>query len=218
MLRMYIPIFLTLFFLAPLGSSAQVTKCVDQKTGRVTYVDTQCSDRGAGTLLERQQTPQEIQAERLQALQASEKEYLDQVRRADTKFQERRVAQPAAFAQQLPSSDKSTSFECKKAQKDWETVSAIRSGAAEYRRNRINAEILKVNAECGTQTALMQAPATVKINNYSGNPPKPTTFTNCNEGFCYDNLGGTYARSGSEVLVGPNGRTCNRAGVAWVCN
>lgn len=168
MFQLYIPIFVALVCLVPMCSDAQVIKCVDQKTGRITYADTHCSDRVSGTLLERQKTTQEIQTERIHASQASEREYLDQARRADSKNQEIRAAQSGAAqsAQQLlSSSDKSISFECKKAQKDLETVSGIRTGTAEYRRNRVNAEISKVNVECGTKTAPQRAPVTVKVEN-----------------------------------------------------
>lgn len=47
-------------------------------------------------------------------------------------------------------------------------------------------------------------------------PPRPSMVT-CSGGFCNDDVGGVYNRSGN-FMTGPNGQTCTRAGNMWQCN
>ncbi len=44
-----------------------------------------------------------------------------------------------------------------------------------------------------------------------------SSITHCDPGFCYDNKGGVYHKSGTEFLIAPNGKTCSRSGPSWVC-
>lgn len=44
-----------------------------------------------------------------------------------------------------------------------------------------------------------------------------TGFTHCDPSFCYGNNGQPYTRSGPDVLVSPQGKTCHRSGSTWVC-
>lgn len=44
-----------------------------------------------------------------------------------------------------------------------------------------------------------------------------TGFTHCDQGYCYGTNGKAYARSGNDVLVAPDGKTCHRSGSAWYC-
>jgi hypothetical protein len=105
----------------------------------------------------------------------------------------------------------SPSYECRKAVQNHETTSSSRTGTAEERRNRINASTVNVNAVCGMQTELMQAPA-------RQDNARPVTFTHCDPGFCYDNLGGVYHRVGPGSMTGPNGVACHWSGTSWTCN
>lgn len=66
--------------------------------------------------------------------------------------------QAPAVAQQSPP-DKPTSYECRQARKNHETVSSIRTGTVEERRNRINSSTVTVNATCGLSTELIQLPS-----------------------------------------------------------
>lgn len=44
-----------------------------------------------------------------------------------------------------------------------------------------------------------------------------TGLTHCDQGFCYGNNGQVYSRSGNDVLVSPEGKTCRRSGSTWYC-
>lgn len=199
-----------LIVMMAVAAQAQVIRCTNPKTGQVTYSDRQCVSSHSGVLVERRKSHEEIMSERLQAAEANEQKYRNRL--AEIEVQQQAGQQAPMVAQQSPP-DKSTSYECRQVQKDHETVSSIRTGTEEERRNRINASTVKVNATCGMKTELIQPPARpVLINN------RPTNFTRCDSGFCYDNLGGVYHRTGPMFMTGPNGRTCHRSGTTWTCN
>ena len=144
-----------------LSAQGQVIRCTHPKTGQVNYSDQPCESGHAGVVVEPRKSHEEIMAERLLAAQANEQKYRNRL--AEIEAQQRATAQAphAPYTPQFPQQglpDKSASYECRQVQKDHETVSSIRTGTEEERRNRINASIVKVNATCGMQTAQVRAP------------------------------------------------------------
>jgi hypothetical protein len=204
-----------LLWMAVMSTTAygQVIRCTDAATGKVTYSDRQCDTGSTGALVERKKTAEEIKTQRLIAAEANERKYLNQIREMEAR-QRAEAAAPAPMPVQQPVPDKSSSYECRRAQRDHETVSSIVSGTDELRRNRINASTMNVNAACGLQTELIQPP-TVIVNNISRK--QPVTISRCDSGFCYDNQGGAYRRNGPDYLLGPSGNTCHRSGAYWTC-
>mgnify|MGYP003596957738 CR=1 FL=1 len=55
---------------APLGAQAQVIRCTDAATGKVTYTDGKCASGATEREVEARKTPQEIQQEREEAAEA----------------------------------------------------------------------------------------------------------------------------------------------------
>lgn len=145
----------SLIALMAMAAQSQVIRCTNPKTGQVTYSDQQCESGRSGVLVERRKSYEEIMTERLQAAEANEQKYRHRL--AEMEVQQRAAPQAPLFSQQSPP-DKSASYECRQVQKDHETISSIRTGTEEERRNRINASIVKVNATCGMQTELVRAP------------------------------------------------------------
>lgn len=190
------------------AAQAQVIRCINPKTGQVTYSDQRCDNSQSSSLVERRKSHEEIMSERLQAAEANEQKYRNRLAEMEVQQQAR---QQAPVVAQQPPPDKSTSYECRLAQKNHETTSNIMTGTSEQRRNRINASTIKVNAACGMKTELMQAPPVI-INNRTVN------FTGCASGLCYDNRGRVYHQISPELITGPDGQTCNRAGASWICN
>lgn len=192
---------------------AQVHKCKDA-SGKTIYTDAPCSAGQSGGLIERERTQSEIQQERMQSAEANERKYRAQAVTRDVQMleqQQRRLLPPAGG--QVAAQDKTSSRECKEAQKDLDFVSSIRTVPQDEKRMRTNAAIARVNASCGSNTQLMQEPPKVIVRR-----PAASNITNCNSGFCYDDQGGVYHRSGEDFMTGPNGRTCHRAGAMWNCN
>lgn len=160
-------IFLLIALMAVTTAQAQVIRCTNPKTGEVTYSDKSCDNNHSSSLVERRKSREQIMAERLQAAEANEQKYRNRLVEMEVEQQARQQA-PVAAQQPLP--DKSTSYECRLAQKNHETTSSSITGTTEEHRNRINASIMKVNAACGMKTELMQEPARpVIINNTSEN-------------------------------------------------
>ena len=195
------------------ATSAQVHKCKDA-AGKTIYTDAPCTAGQSGGMIERQRTQSEIYQERIQAAEANERKYRSQAATRDAQMLEQQQRQALAPAGgQVVVQDKASSRECKEAQKELEFVSSIRTIPQDEKRMRTNAAIARVNASCGSNTQLMQEPPKVIMR------PRPAiNITNCNSGFCYDDRGGVYHRSGADFMTGPNGRTCHRAGAMWNCN
>ena len=192
---------------------AQVHKCKDA-AGKTIYTDAPCTAGQSGGMIERQRTQSEIYQERIQAAEANERKYRSQAATRDAQMLEQQQRQALAPAGgQVVVQDKASSRECKEAQKELEFVSSIRTIPQDEKRMRTNAAIARVNASCGSNTQLMQEPPKVIVR-----PLRATNITNCNSGFCYDDRGGVYHRSGADFMTGPNGRTCHRAGAMWNCN
>lgn len=163
-----------------LAAQAQVYRCKDA-SGRTVYSDAACPSNSTGAVIERRKTEQEVMAERLQAAEANERKWRQ---RAFEAQQEARMQARAPDPVPPPAyEDRSSSYECKRALRNQETVSSIRTGTPEERRNRINAETMKVNAACGTSQELMQEPP--RVVHRPRPPPRPMNcvqhgvFINC---------------------------------------
>ena len=104
---------------------AQVHRCKDA-AGKTIYTDAPCQVGQAGVLVESKKTREEILEERLQAAEANERKYRQQAaeREAQSRITTSTPTEPQSVQQ-----DKSASFECRKTQRDHETVSSIRTGA-----------------------------------------------------------------------------------------
>ncbi|MCT9811926.1 DUF4124 domain-containing protein [Acidovorax sp. Be4] len=193
--------------------TAQVHKCKDA-SGKTIYADAPCAADQSGGLIERKRTQGEIDEERMQAAEANERKYRAQAARQEAQaFEQQQQRQAIPAGGQPVVQDKSSSPECKEATKELEFVSSIRTVTQDEKRMRTNAAIAQVNAHCGSNTQLMQEPAKVIVRP----APHPVNITHCNTGFCYDDRGGVYNRSGN-FMTGPSGRSCHCAGTTWNCN
>lgn len=193
-------------------AAAQVHRCKDS-AGRTIYSDAACLAGQSGVLVERQKSREEILQERLQAAEANERKYRLQAVELESQAS---ISTSTPTAQQSVQQDRSSSYECRQAQRDHETVSSIRTGTTEERRNRINSSTIKVNTVCGMQTEMIQPPPRFAAPARSAGGG--ALITHCDQGFCHDNQGGVYHRNGPNFLTGPGGQTCHRAGAMWNCN
>lgn len=142
-----------------LPAFAQVYQCKDA-SGKIRYADHACTPAESGQLIERQRSEAEIQRDRMEAAEASERKYRQQAfeaqqRQLDT--QQRMLDQQSARTSAPPPSQASTQ-ECKDARKDLEFISSIRTLSDTEKRSRMNGAIGRTNASCGTQMPLLQEP------------------------------------------------------------
>lgn len=201
---------------AALGSSAQaqVVRCTDAKTGKVTYTDGKCASGTNVLEVEARKTPEQIQQERDQATQAL----------ADK--QERMKAEAAAAqtealrnpSQSRPppakSQDHARSAECARSRRNLDSVLGD-AGEGTYEQNlRMQAAQRQVDLDCLGPDGYVQAeraraagsngaaPVVVVPPYYPVRPvrpaptpqPPPKNFTQCNVFRCYDGKGNSYPR------------------------
>lgn len=154
-----------------LPAFAQIYQCKDA-SGKIRYADHACSSAESGQLIERQRSEAEIQRDRLEAAEASERKYRQQALDAQQwqlETQHRMLDQQSARAPAAPQSLSSTQ-ECKDARKDLEFVSSIRTLSDTEKRSRMNGAIGRTNASCGTQMPLLQEPKQTVIVAPPGHP------------------------------------------------
>ncbi len=194
---------------------AQVYKCADS-SGKTIFSDKPCDAHGAkGGQVQRGRTADEIYQERMQALDASERKYQRRAAEREQQMfdQQMNAARQRQAIEARPAPQRqSDTVECKKAQKELDYVSSIRTVSQDEKRMRTNAAITSVNAACGSNTPLMQEPPKIVVK------PSPNHWvTSCNGGFCTDANGNTYTRQGS-LLTDSQGRTCNLVGNQAQCH
>lgn len=190
-------IFTTLMTLTGLAN-AQVFKCA-AADGHLVYSDRPCSRSTAGGMIERERTYQE-------------------------KLQERQLA---FEAQQMKESRRQAEQEREWAENDqamrYQAAPVVRHQGNDWqmRKDRDNAatSASSITKDGGRWDEAAAAQRRAENRRAAAlRPPPPTNITNCNGGFCQDNQGGTYNRVSRDLMIGPNGRTCNRAGSTWNCH
>lgn len=196
---------------ACLSAGAQVYRCPDKATGKLTYSDAPCAN---GRQIVRERTPEEQQLDAERAELARQQIQLSNERTAVIQQQRDLALQQRYSGPSQPAIDP---FLCRKAEREVTVASNTQTGTAADKRRRMNAAIIAMNNACGKNTELIQEPSRTVV---TGSPvaPRPTSITNCTGGFCHDNAGGVYHRSGPDFMTGPGGSPCHRAGANWICN
>lgn len=185
---------------ASAGASAQVHRCKDA-SGKTHYSDKPCAVSGqTGQQIERQYTPEEIEAQRDQAYEAQLRKQNRQMAEQEREWAEQRLR--AMQPQPAP--------EVRHSGNDWQRrkdLQNAQTSASSITNNggRFDQAAEAQRAKERQEEARKQAAAHPMI-------------TNCDPGFCYDTLGRTYHRNGPNFLNGPNGINCTRAGTSWACN
>lgn len=140
----------------PVG--AQVFRCPDKATGKITYSDAPCSD---GRQIVRERTPEEKQLDAERAELARQRRQLSN-EKAAVEQQQRALASPTTNPAG-PSQPAVDPFLCRKAQREMSIASNMQSGSPSDKRRRMNAAIIEVNSACGTKTELIQEPVKVEV-------------------------------------------------------
>lgn len=189
-------LFSCLIFAAATSAHAQVHRCKDA-AGKTVYSDAPCASGQSGSQIERQRSRAEILQEREQAYDA-------EIRKQDRRLteQERALAQQQRGGQLPIQTAPGQQAEGWQARKDRENA---RTSASSITNNggRFDSNAEAARKEEARKRAAQQP---------------PTIFTHCDPGFCYDDKGGVYHKAGQDVMTGPNGKTCHRAGPNWVCS
>ncbi len=196
-------------------SAAQVIRCTDPRTGKITFTDGKCTGGESGVQVQERPTPEQIQADRQQAQEAMQRERMEQAADERRRRSETAQASPAVANSPVQTIGRSESAECKTALRDMDT--AQRSIANQ---NGVPAARAAVNAACATNMNVDGGTARRLQPHVQGavvpNPVRSATVTSCDAGGCWDNRGARYNRSGN-VFLGPGGRTCQQTGSTMRC-
>lgn len=224
------------------GAQAQVVRCTDARTGKVTYTDGACTGGSSAQEIVPRKTPEELQQERDQAAQALERK--QQRLQAETaaaqaeasRNAERdraRAAQAAATAPQPQ--DYARSPECARSRRNFEMVTSGISRSTYEQDVRVEAAQRQMDLDClgpqgyaEVEKARANQPRVVVVPPSRHRPLYPEPFptvgkpqpaprlTQCGDFRCTDNLGNTYPRTGPGRFPGPGG-VCQSAGGQAPC-
>ena len=195
-------------------ASAQVVRCTDSATGKVTYTDGTCAPGTAAREVEGRKTPEEILKEREQAAQALEQKQQRLRAEADAAELDRRreAEQRAQRAAASPGGDYAQSAQCARARRNLDAV-AREVGRDPDLSGRLDAAQRQMNLDClgpsgyvevekaRAAAAAANPPTTTVIIPPRHRPPPapppatpPKKFVQCNVFRCYDSQGNSYPR------------------------
>ncbi len=200
------------------AAQAQVVRCTDPATGKVTYTDGKCAGGATAREVEARKTPEEIQREREQAAEALA---LKQKRvEAENKAAETEALRNAQRDRAAPAKtpDYARSPECTRSRRNLDMVLGSGNAGSYEQNQRVEAAQRQMDLDClgpegyaEVEKARAARPATVHT---SAPPvvvvvpprqpvrptpqptpaPEPKKFTQCNVFRCYDSQGNSYPR------------------------
>lgn len=190
-----------------LPAAAQVMRCTDPATGKVTYTDGDCGRGEAAREVEARKSPQEIEQEREQAAKALERKHERQQMEAR---QRRETQQAERSARPAAGSDPARSMECQRARKSLQDVLATMGQGMYDEQARLDAAQRQADLACLSHAEYARAERSrgyraTPSQPYYGPPvvvvpPRPAVpaprreITHCNVFRCYDAQGNTYPR------------------------
>ena len=202
--------------LAALGitAQAQVVRCTDTKTGKVTYTDGRCASGTSALEVEARKTPEQIQQERDQATQAlADKQ--DRLKAEAAAAQTEALRNPPqSRPQPARSLEHARSAECARSRRNLDIVLGD-AGDATYAQNlRAQAAQRQVDLDClgpegyarvesaraagsGGAAPVVVVPPYYPVRPVRPAPPPPPpskNFTQCNVFRCYDGKGNSSPR------------------------
>ena len=198
------------------AAQAQVVRCTDPATGKVTYTDGKCAGGTTAREVEARKTPEEIQREREQAAEALA---LKQKRlEAENKAAETEALRNGQRDSARPATpDYARSPECARSRRNLDVVLSSSGGSYEQSQ-RVEAAQRQMDLDClgpagyaevekaraARPTTVNTTPAPVVVVVPPRHPvrptpqpapaPEPKKFTQCNVFRCYDSQGNVYPR------------------------
>ncbi len=224
-------------FVWSMGAEAQVVRCTDTRTGKVTYTDGACTGGAAAREVEARKTPEELQLERelaAEALERKQQRLQAEATAAETEARrnaERDRARAAQAAAATPQpQDYARSPECARSRRNFDMVAAGLSRSTYEQELRLEAAQRQVDLDClgpqgyaEVEKARANQPRVVVVPPSRHRPLYPDPFpqagtpprlTQCGDFRCTDNLGNTYPRTGPGRFPGPGGVCRSNGGQA----
>lgn len=199
---------------APLVTHAQVMRCTDPVSGKVTYTDGACEKGTAAREVEARKSREEIEEERAQALQALQlKQQRQQIERQEAQQEARQERERAAA--RAPA-DPSRSPECARSRRNLDRVASESGGGNYDGQARLTAARRQMDLDCLGPQGYAEVE---RSRNYSGGsgdyyappavvvlpPRRPVVvqpalpvpsapISHCNVFRCYDQQGNVHPR------------------------
>lgn len=192
---------------------AQVVRCTDPATGKVTYTDGTCQSGASAREVEARKSAADIQRERAEAAEALERKQQRLQAEAAAQAQAvRNAPPPAPTAQQRP--DYARSPECLRSRRNLETTISAGDAGTYEQSQRVEAAQRQVDLDCLGPAAYAELektralrpvvvpPTTIVLPPRYPRPvpppvavqPSPPKFTQCNVFRCYDSQGNSHPR------------------------
>lgn len=201
-----------LIALWPLASPAQVVRCTDGATGKVTYTNGECAQGASVREIEARKTPEQIRQERAQAADALA-DQRDRERRESQEQRERRAVERTAAPTRIPAApDPAQSAECHQARRALQDVNASLGRGMYDEQARLDQAQRQADLACLSPSAYAESERARSNRSVAypaspyyvppivvQRPPRPQPqpappITNCNVFRCYDGRGNTYPR------------------------
>ena len=226
--------------LLSLSAQAQVVRCTDARTGKVTYTDGSCASGTTAHEVEARKTPAELQQEREQAAQALERKQqrLETEAAAAERDAHRAAAEDRARAARAAANtpqpqDYARSPECARSRRNLELVTSSLSRSSHEQELRLEAAQRQVDMDClgpqgyaEVEKARAQQPRVVVVPPARHRPlfpapfpqvappQKPPHLVQCGDWRCTDNRGDIYPRTGPGRFPGQGGVCRSNGGQA----
>ena len=224
------------------SAQAQVVRCTDARTGKVTYTDGACAGDATAREVEPRKSPAELQLDRQLAAEALERKQqrlqadataaeIEALRNAE---RDRARAARATAAAPQPQ-DYARSPECARSRRSLDLVASGLSRSTYEHELRLEAAQRQVDLDClgpqgyaevekarANQPRVVVVPSARNRPLYPdpfpqvGRPSPPPRLTQCGDFSCTDSQGNRYPRAGPGRLPGPAG-VCRSAGGQAPC-
>ena len=194
------------------GAHAQVVRCTDAQTGKVSYTDGKCAGGTSAHEVEARKTPEEIRADRELAKEALERKQQRLRAEADVAESENRRAIDRARVERVPSAssaDYARTPECVRSRRNLDEVGREARGDTYEQNLRLETAQRQVNFDClgpagftevekarvagSTPTPILVIPQRHPVLQQPP-PPPPKKFVQCNVFRCHDGQGNSYPR------------------------
>lgn len=206
------PFLVTSLLLCCAAAHAQVVKCTDSRTGKVTYSDSGCTGGTVGRQVLAKKTAEELEYERAQA-EVARQRYAAPV----TSSQGQQAG--SMRQEQAPQRDYASTFECRQAQRNIDIARGSVTASQSEKLTNVAAAQRKADLACLGPTGYREAEAAraeARERAKERRARAPGVITHCDPGGCNDNYGNRYHRAGPNLVSG--GKTCTPAGSGWSCN
>ncbi|CAN7593266.1 DUF4124 domain-containing protein [Acidovorax sp. LjRoot118] len=217
-----------------LGAQAQVTRCTDARTGKVTYTDGACSGGEAAREVEPRRTPEEILLDRqlsAEALDRKQQRLQAENEAAQADAQRAADLQRARAANAPLPQDYARSPECARSRRNYDLLAGEGPRSTQEHGQRLEAAQRQMDLDClgpqgyaeierarAAQPRVVVVPPRYGIGYPAPFPTvpqkPPPRLTQCSDYRCTDNQGNTYPRNGPGRFPGPGGVCRSNGGQA----